>query len=444
MFTMPNTTSATLNKNAVFKEIIQNSEKGQILIAATTCVSQFMWFACDYIFIVDYILLFFFWHLSIMLLTLLLLFTRQKTGMKGHNINFIAMCMMSSLCLFAVTVCPSERLDIFVFGSVILHFGIGAVCIWPLRYSVFFLTLSLAYNFICYLILGSIPFTDYFLRAILPIAAAGSFGILVLNMRLKGFFKEMEMNRILKKLKIDLENQKNKLRAELDFLIYSISHDLRSPILSVKGLLMLIKDYEKLSPENSSYIKMADSSVDRLDQTIFDILDFADNARFTVNYEQFNIRAMVQEIFVDLKFLTKVPISFFIEIEGSDIIYGDRKRLKTVIKNLASNAVKYCRKDAENPFVKFSLCSNSDKIEFSVEDNGSGIPAEYQQKIFEMFYRYATQISGSGLGLFIVKEVLTKIGGNIVLESEPGIGSKFSVSVPSSLLVLSENKLATA
>ena len=206
---------------------------------------------------------------------------------------------------------------------------------------------------------------------------------------------------------------------------------------------MLIKDYEKLSPENSSYIKMADSSVDRLDQTIFDILDFADNARFTVKQEQFNIREMVQEIFDDLKFLTKVQISFFIEIEGSDIIYGDRKRLKTVIKNLASNAVKYCRKDAENTFVKFLLCSNSDKIEFSVEDNGSGIPAEHQQKIFEMFYRYATQISGSGLGLFIVKEVLTKICGNIVLESEPGIGSKFSVSIPSSLLVLSENKLAT-
>ena len=429
-FMMPDTIIATNNNAAVLKEIIQNSEKGQILIAATTCVSQFMWFACDFLFMVDYILFLFFWHLSIMLLTLLLLFTRHKTRMKGHNINFIAMCMMSSLCLFAVTVCPSERLDIFVFGSIILHFGVGAVCIWPMRYSVFFLTGSLAYNFILYLILGSVPLQDYFLRAILPIAAAGSFGILVLRMRLKGFFKEMEMSSFLKKSKIDLENQKNKLKAELDFLIYSISHDLRSPILSVKGLLMLIKDYEKLSPENSSYIKMADSSVDRLDQTIFDILDFADNARFTVKQEQFNIREMVQEIFDDLKFLTKVPISFFIEIEGSGIIYGDRKRLKTVIKNLASNAVKYCRKDVENQFVKFSLCIQPDKIEFSVDDNGSGIPEEHQQKIFEMFYRYATHISGSGLGLFIVKEVLTKIGGTIALESEVGLGSKFLVSVP--------------
>jgi len=337
---------------------------------------------------------------------------------------------MASLCLCAVTLCPSERLDVFVFGSVILMFGIGAVCIWPLQYSIGLVCVSVTYNFILYLIFGKVPLLDYLLRAVLPVAFAGIAGILVLRMRLKGLFREMEMNRILKMVKVDLENQKNKLKAELDFLIYSISHDLRSPILSVKGLLTLIKDYEKLTPELNSYVKMADGSVDRLDQTIFDILDFADNARFKVKEDQFNIREMVQEIFDDLKFLTKVPISFFIEIEGSDIIIGDGKRLKTIIKNLASNAVKYCRKDAENPFVRFSHTKSAEKIEFCVEDNGSGIPAAHQQKIFEMFYRYATDITGSGLGLFIVKEVLAKISGSISLESEPGVGSKFSVIVP--------------
>jgi signal transduction histidine kinase len=441
---MPHAISATMNKPAILKEIIQNGEKGQIFVAATTSVFQFIWFACDFVFMVDYILFFFFWHLITMLIPLSLLATRKKTGIKVHNINFIAMCLMSSLCLCAVTLCPSERLDVFVFGAVILLFGVGAVCIWPMYYSLLFVAVSIAYNFTLYLIVGSIPLSDYILRALLPISAAGIVGVLVFRMRLRGMTREMEMNIMLKMAKIDLENQKNKLKAELDFLIYSISHDLRSPILSVKGLLMIIKDYEKLTPEHSNYVKMADSSVDRLDQTIFDILDFADNARFKVNEAHFDIREMVQEIFDDLKFLTKVPISFFIEIEGSDLIFGDRKRLKTVIKNLASNAVKYCRKDAENPFVKFSLCRNSDKIEFSVEDNGSGIPASHQQKVFEMFYRYATDTNGSGLGLFIVNEVLTKIGGSISLESEPGRGSKFSVSVPISLPVLSENKLATA
>jgi len=82
----------------------------------------------------------------------------------------------------------------------------------------------------------------------------------------------------------------------------------------------------------------------------------------------------------------------------------------------------------------------NNSIEFSVEDNGSGVPPEHQQKIFEMFYRYATHISGSGLGLFIVKEVLAKIGGSIALESEAGQGSKFSVSVPQTKKIDTEQK----
>jgi signal transduction histidine kinase len=190
---------------------------------------------------------------------------------------------------------------------------------------------------------------------------------------------------------------------------------------------------------------MAEASVERLDQTIFDILDYADNARKEVKSESFNIREMVQEIFDDLKFLQKTPISFYIEIEGSNFVRADRKRLKTIIKNLASNAVKYARKDLKDSYVKFKLWQDAYNLEFQVEDNGTGIPVEQQEKIFEMFYRYATDISGSGLGLFIVKEVLAKIDGSIALESEPANGSKFKVAVPLDLKIDSQSMImATA
>jgi signal transduction histidine kinase len=127
-----------------------------------------------------------------------------------------------------------------------------------------------------------------------------------------------------------------------------------------------------------------------------------------------------------------VPIHFQIEVEGSEIIRADRKRLKTIIKNLASNAVKYSRTDASDAFVRFSLRQDKDKIEFEISDNGIGIPSEQQEKIFEMFYRYVSDTNGSGLGLFIVKEVLEKIGGKIELESQENKGSTFRVSVPKS------------
>jgi signal transduction histidine kinase len=193
---------------------------------------------------------------------------------------------------------------------------------------------------------------------------------------------------------------------------------------------MLIKDFEKLNPESSNYLQMAEGSVDRLDQNIYGILDFANNAKIELKYENFDMGEMVEEIFNDLKFLTKHTINFQIEIEGSEMVYGDKKRLKTIIKNLASNAVKYSRIDAADAFVKFKLRQDNDQIEFQVEDNGIGIPPEQHQKIFDMFYRYANDNNGSGLGLFIVKEVLSKLGGTVKLDSIEGKGSVFKISIP--------------
>jgi signal transduction histidine kinase len=281
-----------------------------------------------------------------------------------------------------------------------------------------------------YLTVGYLSFSDFIFHNVFPSAIAIFVGAFLLNSRVVNLLKKERIKLSMEQTEKELRLMNEKTRAELEFLIYSISHDLRSPILSVKGLLMLIKDFEKLNPESNNYLQMAEGSVDRLDQNIYDILDFADNAKIELKSESFDMREMVQEIFNDLKFLTKFPINFQIEIEGSEMVYGDKKRLKTIIKNLASNAVKYSRIDAADAFIKFKMRQDNDQIEFQVEDNGIGIPTEQHQKIFDMFYRYANDNNGSGLGLFIVKEALAKIGGKIYVESELGIGSTFSVIIP--------------
>ena len=111
-------------------------------------------------------------------------------------------------------------------------------------------------------------------------------------------------------------------------------------------------------------------------------------------------------------------------------MYAGRKRIKTIIKNLASYAVKYSRKDAVDPFEKFKVIQHHHNLELEIADNGIGIPEAEQQRIFEMFYRYAPDTNGSGLGLFIVKEVLAKIGGSVELQSTQNKGSVFKVSLP--------------
>jgi signal transduction histidine kinase len=94
--------------------------------------------------------------------------------------------------------------------------------------------------------------------------------------------------------------------------------------------------------------------------------------------------------------------------------------------------VKYSRKEVKDSFVKFKLQEDSNNIVFEIADNGRGIPKQEQEKIYQMFYRATTDSTGSGLGLFIVKEVLSKIGGTIELESDENKGSVFKVTVPRS------------
>jgi signal transduction histidine kinase len=117
------------------------------------------------------------------------------------------------------------------------------------------------------------------------------------------------------------------------------------------------------------------------------------------------------------------------------ILTSIKKRIKAITKKLASNAVKYCRKDSKDSFLRYKLKENPNNIEFGVEENNRGIPEKHQQNFFDMFYRYNTVISDSGLGLFIVKEVLAKIDGSIALESEPAKGSKFKDAVPLDLKI---------
>jgi signal transduction histidine kinase len=202
--------------------------------------------------------------------------------------------------------------------------------------------------------------------------------------------------------------------------------------MSVKGLIALISETEDISENVKNYLKMANGSIDRLDQTIYDILEYSKNSRTDVQFEKFNIREVVELINTDLKFYDDNRVDFQINIIGAEEIYTDKKRIITVVKNLVSNAVKYSKTSSETSFVKFETRQTPEYIELIVSDNGIGIPQDQHQRIFEMFYRVSSGRIGSGLGLFIVKEILEKLGGTIAVESEPNIGSTFTVRLPKS------------
>jgi signal transduction histidine kinase len=119
-------------------------------------------------------------------------------------------------------------------------------------------------------------------------------------------------------------------------------------------------------------------------------------------------------------------------IDPTLTLISDSTRVKRVLTNLIENAFKFHRANLDNPYIliKASRTAGHGHVQVHVEDNGYGISSENQQRIFEMFYQATENPNGSGLGLFIVKEILQKLGGQIKVESKPGVGSTFIFSLP--------------
>ncbi|MFM7078717.1 MAG: ATP-binding protein [Bacteroidota bacterium] len=230
---------------------------------------------------------------------------------------------------------------------------------------------------------------------------------------------------------LELKNSElHKINAELDRFVYSISHDLRSPLLSIKGILQLIPIKEKTTDGTNKLLQLAEKSVNRLDQTVQEILDYSRNSRLDLKITEFSIIQMIEGIFADLKYSTEENVDCTLEISGSANIKADKYRLETLLKNVIGNAVKYRNRESNNPWVKVLVKNDKTHCTITVSDNGTGISEKSLPKIFDMFYRGSNAVSGTGLGLYICKEIIHRLGGTMDVKSTAGKGSVFSISFP--------------
>jgi signal transduction histidine kinase len=236
----------------------------------------------------------------------------------------------------------------------------------------------------------------------------------------------------LKQIEVALNSKNEELRktnAELDNFVYSISHDLRSPLLSIKGIVSLIIHSSEIDEKNRKYLEMVNDSASRLDGTIQEILEYSRNSRLDVSHENFNIAKMAQEAFRDLQFSTQGQIELIMEIETDPIIHSDRSRVSVLIKNIIGNSIKYRRKDIAS-FVKFKLTRSGGKVQIAISDNGEGIDQKHLDQVFTMFFRGTTSSIGTGLGLYICKEIVNKLGGELRVNSTLGEGTTMKIILP--------------
>jgi signal transduction histidine kinase len=227
-----------------------------------------------------------------------------------------------------------------------------------------------------------------------------------------------------------------KSNTELDRFVYSASHDLRSPLKSILGLSELIKDEMSIEDvEQRSRIDMIKESVIKLDDFIEYILLYSRNSRLEVVYEEIFFNKLIHEVKDSLKFMEDAGnIKLIIDVDDDLKFVSDKNRLTIILRNMIVNAIKYQKQETNDSFVKITVKVSQNNLTIVVEDNGIGIASDKQSQIFNMFYRATHLSTGSGLGLYIIKEMIDRLKGTITVASELNIGSKFTVTIPNNRL----------
>jgi PAS domain S-box-containing protein len=218
------------------------------------------------------------------------------------------------------------------------------------------------------------------------------------------------------------------LNLELDSFIYKASHDLRSPLLSITGLLNLMEKSSHF--ELTEYTQLMKRSTERLTKYITQLAHYSRNNNAEIDNSKINFKHLFEEVIENYKFLPNAEkIRFYVETEDMIETCSDSFRLKIILNNIVSNAIKYHDTTQIYPFVRLAVKGDEKSFYIKVTDNGVGIVEESIDNIFGMFKRATDRADGSGLGLYIVKKALEKMGGTISVSSKIGIGTTFTIAL---------------
>ncbi len=213
---------------------------------------------------------------------------------------------------------------------------------------------------------------------------------------------------------------------ELDMIAYNISHDLRAPINSMMGLVNLAQletDPNRLKDN----LEMIQKALLKQERFIKEMIAVSKESRQVLKREIVELDYLIDQVINQHKHMSAAREIKFLKRVGVHRVFTDPHRLEIILNNLVSNAIKYHDHAKKNKIIEINTYSIHDKVIIDVADNGSGIEEKDKPKIFEMYYMSAGREKGSGLGLYLVKEALAKLDGEIKVKSKIGEGSTFSV-----------------
>jgi len=232
-----------------------------------------------------------------------------------------------------------------------------------------------------------------------------------------------------KKTIIEQNENLQVINAGLDKFVFNVTHDLRSPLASLVGLIGLIDDENDLA-QIKSYTLMMKDSLEKQDRFINEMLTFIKSKHTGLVKQECSLATIVDNVISQNNYSNGgKQVHFYKELDLINID-SDALKLQVILNNLVSNSIKYSDSKKDEQWVKVRTYRTETGAVIEVEDNGLGIRQADQERIFDKFYLSGTNKKSSGIGLYLVKDAVTQLNGKIEVRSEPGVSSKFMVSIP--------------
>lgn len=226
----------------------------------------------------------------------------------------------------------------------------------------------------------------------------------------------------------DALKQKNE---ELETLMYRVSHDLKGPLASVTGLFQLLEHEEETLETLKYYLTLIRNSTIKLENTLSGLLEIGLSTTDTLMNHEFNVREGLEDLLGGFdSYPGRSDVILLLSANPELTINTEEETFRSILQNLIENSIKYRKPYISDSVTKISARKYKNGIKIKVKDNGQGMSRSVQQRAFDMFYRGNQLSEGSGLGLFIVKSNVEKLGGEIRIKSQVDHGTEMWIYLP--------------